>query len=80
MRVQHIDIPYPLKGYIENIWFFESNRSLLETEDRMLVAPNGLIRLVIPCQNRFSIKSNGQPEVVKSKGILQTEQLYFRPP
>lgn len=70
MRVQLIDIPYPLKGYIENIWFFESNRSLPATDDRMLVAPNGLIRLVIPCQNRFSIKSKGQPEVAKENEML----------
>ncbi len=58
MKVQIFNIPYGLKNYISKIWFFEKNSGLPEPDDMMLVAPNGLVRLVIPCYNSFSLKND----------------------
>ena len=70
MRVQIFDIPSVLKNYVRKIWFFENNRGLPEIDDMMLVAPNGLIRLVIPCKNSFSLRNNEWPQVSREDKMV----------
>ena len=58
MKVQVFNIPYGLKKYISKIWFFEKNGGFPDPDDMMLVAPNGLVRLVIPCYKSFLLKND----------------------
>ena len=70
MNVRIFSIPHSLKNYITKIWFFEKNKGLPEIDDMMLVAPNGLIRLVIPCESRFSLENNEYLQVATKDKLM----------
>lgn len=70
MKVQVFNIPHGLKNYIPKIWFFEKESGFPDPDDRMLVAPNGLVRLVIPCHNSFSLKNDEWLQQAKQNRIM----------
>jgi AraC-like DNA-binding protein len=70
MKIQVFGIPHALKNYVTKIWFFEKDKGFPDIDDMMLVAPNGLIRLVIPCQNKFQLKNEEYLHVAKEDKLM----------
>lgn len=54
MQVKHIFIPLQLRKYIKEMWVFEISGQIPETDLRLMV-PNGLIRMIVPFRNNFSM-------------------------
>ncbi|RXF71611.1 helix-turn-helix domain-containing protein [Arcticibacter tournemirensis] len=70
MKVKVFNIPHELKNYILKISFFESNSGLPDPNDMMLVAPSGLVRLVIPCNNNLSLRNDEWLQLAKEDKMM----------
>lgn len=70
MKVQVLDIPHVLRKYISKISFFENSNDFPDPKDMMLVAPNGLIRLVISCNNSLSLRNDEWLQRAKEDKIM----------
>ena len=68
MRLQNIEIPPQLKGYINKMWLFESS-GRAPIEDMKMIVPDGMAKLTIPFRNGVSGKNKDYFHLSKESQI-----------
>jgi AraC-like DNA-binding protein len=71
MSLQRLDIAVipALTNYVERIFVFYSDGQM-PAKDLKLIIPNGLVKLIVPVQNSFSGKIDGQQHLLRENRMM----------